>query len=61
MLGSLQQNGKAERFNCTIIDKAMAMLHTTSLLNGFWEFAISTAVHIYNRTPSHMLKWQIAS
>ena len=58
MPGSPQQNGKAERFNRTIMDKAMAMLHTADLPNGFWEFAVSTAVHIYNRTPSRMLKWR---
>src|SRR5258708_40256381 len=42
------QNGKAERFNRTIMDKAMAMLHTAGLPNGFLEFAVSMAVHIYN-------------
>jgi hypothetical protein len=58
MTGSPQQNGKAERFNRTIMDKAMAMLHTASLPNGFWEYAVSTAVHTYNRTPSRTLKWR---
>jgi transposase InsO family protein len=57
MPGSPQQNGKAERFNRTIINKAMAMLHTAGLPNGFWEFAVSMAAHIYNHTPSHTLKW----
>ena len=33
------------------------MLHTTGLSNGFWEHAISTATHIYNRTPIHSLQW----
>jgi hypothetical protein len=58
MPGTPQQNGKAERFNRTIMDKAMSMLHTAGLSNGFWEYAISTAVHIYNRTPIHSLKWR---
>ena len=58
MPGSPQQNGKAERFNRTIMDKAMAMLHTASLPNGFWEYAVSTAVHIYNRSPARTLKWR---
>jgi hypothetical protein len=58
MPGTPQQNGKAERFNCTIMDKAMSMLHTAGLSNGFWEYAISTAVHIYNRTPIRSLKWR---
>src|SRR5260370_2820457 len=56
MPGSPQQNGKAEQFNHTIMDKVMAMLHTAGLLNSFWEYAVSTAAHTYNRTPSH--KWQ---
>jgi len=38
MLGSPQQNGTAEQFNCTIMDKAMAMLHTAGLPNSFWEY-----------------------
>jgi len=58
MPGSPQQNGKAERFNRTIMDKAMSMLHTAGLPNGFWEFALASAAHIYNRTPSRMLKWR---
>ena len=58
MPGTPQQNGKAERFNRTILDKAMSMLHTAGLSNGFWEYAISTAVHIYNRSPSRNLQWR---
>ena len=57
MPGSPQSNGKAERFNRTIMDKAMSMLHTTRLSNGFWEHAISMAMHIYNHTPIHSLQW----
>ena len=34
------------------------MLHTAGLPNSFWEFAVSTAIHIYNRTPSRTLKWR---
>jgi transposase InsO family protein len=58
MPGSPQQNGKAERFNRTILDKAMAILHTSGLSSGFWEYAISAAVHIYNRSPSRNLQWR---
>ena len=58
MPGSPQQNGKAERFNCTIVDKAMAMLHASGLSQGFWEYAISAAVHIYNQSPTRSLKWR---
>ena len=58
MPGTPQQNGKAEWFNRTIMDKAMSMLHTTGLSNGFWEHTISTAMHVYNRTPIHSLQWR---
>ena len=58
MPGTPQQNGKAERFNRTIFDKALSMLHTSGLSNGFWEYAISTAVHIYNRSPTRSLQWR---
>jgi Reverse transcriptase (RNA-dependent DNA polymerase) len=58
MPGSPQQNGKAKRFNRTILDKAMAMLHASDLSNGFWEHAMSTAVHIYNRSPTCNLQWR---
>jgi transposase InsO family protein len=57
MPGTPQQNGKAEQFNHTIMDKAMSMLHNAGLSNGFWELAISTAIHIYNHTPIRSLKW----
>ena len=57
MPGTPQQNGKAEQFNCTIMDKAMSMLHTARLSNGFWEHAISMETHIYNCTPIRSLKW----
>ena len=58
MPGSPQQNGKAERFNRTIMEKAMAMLHTAGLSPGFWECAVQTAVHIYNRSPTRTLNWR---
>lgn len=58
MPGSPQQNGKAEQFNWMILDKAMSMLHMAGLSNGFWEYAINAAVHIYNCSPSHTLQWQ---
>ncbi len=58
MLGSPQQNGKAEWFNRTIMDKAMAMLHAAGLSGGFWECAVDTAVHVYNRSPTRTLSWR---
>ena len=57
MLGSPQQNSVAERWNCTILDKAQSMLHSTGLSLGFWELAADAAVHIYNRSPTCILGW----
>ena len=57
MPGSPQSNGKAEQFNRTIMDKAMAMQHTAGLSDGFWELAVNAVVHINNRSPTQTLKW----
>jgi hypothetical protein len=52
-----QQNGRAERFIRTIMDKAQAMRLDTYLPQSYWEFAVDYAVHVYNRTPLNRLKW----
>jgi transposase InsO family protein len=57
MPGSPQQNGLAERWNRTILDKARSMLHGASLSLSFWELATDVAVHIHNRTPSRVIGW----
>ena len=51
MPGSPQQNRKAERFNHTIMDKAMALLHNAGLPNGFWEFAVHTRQLVFTIAP----------
>lgn len=56
--GSPQQNGRAECWNRTIVEKAMAMLHQAGLSHGFWQLALDTAVHIYNCQPMRRLKWR---
>jgi len=53
-----QQNGCAERFNRTLMDKAQALCLDACLPLSWWEFAAITAVHLYNRTPIRRLKWQ---
>jgi transposase InsO family protein len=55
---SPQQNGVAERWNRTLLDKARALLHGAGLSLGFWECAIDTAVHTYNRTPTRTIGWR---
>ena len=53
-----QQNGHAECFNRTIMDKVQAMGLDTCLPPFWWEFAVNTAVHLYNCTPVRRLEWQ---
>jgi len=55
---SPQQNGRAECFNCTVMEKGTSMLHHAGLSLGFWKTAVNTAVHIYNRTPTRSNKWR---
>jgi len=45
-----QQNGRAECFNRTIMDKAEAMRHEACLSDSWWEFSVEQAVHLYNHT-----------
>ena len=51
MPDSLQQNGRAERFQQTIVNGAEAMQHHTGLSNGFWIYAVEAKFHTYNVTP----------
>ena len=46
-----QQNGRAEQFIRTIVEKAQAMHLESCIPQNWWEFAVNYAVHIYNRTP----------
>jgi len=46
-----QQNGRAERFNGTLINAAKALLNESKLSKEFWEYAVETANYIHNRIP----------
>src|SRR5271156_5819771 len=50
-----QQNGCAERFNRTIMEKAQAIHFDACLPLSWWEFAVLHALHLYNRTHMHRL------
>jgi Integrase core domain len=54
-----QQNGCAECFNCTLMDKAQSMQLEACFPQSWWEFAVEHAVHLYNRTPVQCLNWQM--
>ena len=51
-----QQNGRAERLNWTLLEKAQSMRLEACLPNSWWEFAFATATHVYNHTPIKRLK-----
>ena len=51
-----QQNGAAERLNCTLVETARAMLLDTNLPPKIWAEAISTATYPRNRSPTSSIK-----
>ena len=56
---SPQQNGRAERFNGTLINSAKALLNEAKLSRQFWECAVDTANYIHNRIPHSGIKNKI--
>ena len=53
-----QMNGRAERFNRTIDEKAESMRHQACLPDSWWEFCVLHANYLYNRTPMRRLDWK---
>ena len=53
-----QQNGRAKRFNRTLLEKAEAIRQHAYLPRSFWQDAVETALHIYNRQPMHRHDWK---
>ena len=54
-----QQNGCAERFICTMMDKAQAMRLDAFLPQNLWEFAVDCTTHVYNCTPIQHHDWKM--
>jgi transposase InsO family protein len=50
-----QQNGLAERKNCTLLEMARTMLDEYKTSDRFWVKAINTAYHATNRLYLHKL------
>ena len=53
-----QQNGCAERFNRTLLEKANVMRHHACMPHIFWQDVVQTALHIYNHQPICRLHWK---
>jgi len=48
-----QQNGKAEHFNRSLVEKVRSMINDSNVPKHFWNEAIRTAAYILNRiTPA---------
>ena len=54
-----QQNGCAERFIRTIMDKSQAICLESCAPQSWWEFAVDCAVHVYNCTPIQRHNWKM--
>jgi hypothetical protein len=50
--GKPQQNGVAERRNCTLMDMVCSMLSYSTLPVRLWMEALKTVIHKLNRVPS---------
>lgn len=53
-----EQNGTAERFNRTLIEKAKCMLLNAKLPKQYWADAVHTAAYIINRSPTKSLSYK---
>lgn len=51
-----QQNGRAERLNRTVLNKARAMIFESGLKKEMWGEAIRVAAYILNRSPTDSLE-----
>jgi len=52
-----QSNGRVERFNRTLDEKAESMRQQACLPDSWWEFCVIHGNYIYNRTPMRRLEW----
>jgi hypothetical protein len=53
-----QQNGRAEHFIRTIMDKSQAIHLKSCAPQSWWEFSVDCAIHVYNRTPIMRHNWK---
>jgi transposase InsO family protein len=53
-----QQNGHAECFIRTIMDKSQAIRLESCAPQSWWEFAVDCAIHVYNHTLIQHYNWK---
>lgn len=53
---SPEQNGKSERINRTLIEKARTMLDNAHVPKEYWSEAVYTAAYLINRSPTSTLQ-----
>lgn len=53
-----EQNGRAERLNRTIIERAKCLLFDAGLKNDFWAEAVNMAAYLINHSVNSVLKTQ---
>lgn len=51
-----QQNGIAERYNRTVMERARCLIYEANIDKKFWSEAILTAIYLINRTRTTVLK-----
>ena len=47
-----EQNGIAERYNRTLLDKSRCLIFESNMDKKFWKEAVATAAYLTNRTPT---------
>jgi hypothetical protein len=52
-----QQNGRTERLNRMLHEKAQAIRSSACIPDSWWDFVINTTTHVYNCTPMSRLHW----
>ncbi len=50
-----EQNGVAERFNRSVVEKFVTMLYDSKLPKTLWDQALETATYLLNRSPTSAL------
>lgn len=56
--GMPQQNGLAERMNCTLFERIRCLMSNANMPKCFWEEALMTATHLVNRSPSLVIEFK---